>query len=458
MSDQQSPRPDLGWFGRREPFRRFDNLSDILSVGTETIGKMTVDCKFLFKQSHWGVMGEGLPAGIIYMDLIFGPPQGCRVKSVTATVTLDEDDGCLNTYKAQNGITDHESDHQGVRMGPWFGPDHLVGPENITEVEKTKNFHPEVHFMGSGAKIFDTSSSRSSKASSRWSFNGQLLPDKEPRAYKTLQWHITGSELKSPSFPRNCVHTAFSFQHSGQPFLMKVMIEGKLAKWNQRAKEKLNLKFGSSKDREGQTATLIHFKQLQLFTTPLDQLGKSLPKKMMLVNRREGPVMVPNTVSPSFQATESRQDDYFNQTTPDDESSPQPPQAAKLPQRPLDQRFEARQAQTEATDEDMTRMFQATILSPPRQEIMGNAPQSSRSDSQVILVDPAEVQEKKTSQENETTVTLTKPNADQQAMLKILEFPALLTLLQFIAVLMDMLGRSRKAKAVTLSKVPVTPS
>lgn len=143
MSDQQSPRPDLGRFGRCEPFCHFDKLSDVVSVGTEVVGKMMVDCKFLFKRSHWGVMGESwTPAGIIYMDLTFGPPQGCRVKSATVTVTLDEYDKHLNTYTTQKSITEHGSDDP-VNLMAWYGPScRIMGPENSAEIKQTKTLSP----------------------------------------------------------------------------------------------------------------------------------------------------------------------------------------------------------------------------------------------------------------------------------------------------------------------------
>lgn len=176
-----------------------------------------------------------------------------------------------------------------------------------------------------------------------------------------------------------------------------------------------------------------------------------------MANYQNAAVQVPDTVSEPFQATESQKDDCFNQTTHDEEPGPQPPQATRLQRHSLDQQSEAQQARTGPTTETMARVIRE-LHEPPRQEIMSNPSQSSRSISETTLMAPAEMQEDTTSQKNETTAALTELNKNQEAMFKILQVPALLKILQFIAALMDIVGRSREGKVVTPSQMPVTPS
>ncbi|RSL48344.1 hypothetical protein CEP54_012976 [Fusarium duplospermum] len=175
MSDHQLPRPALlRRFGRCEPFRRFDDWSSHTSVATKSIGSMTVDCQFLFEKSQWGVLGLGskrFPAGIIYMNLNFGPPRGCRVKSATVTVTLDEYDECLNSYKPQPR-RGYQKSSCPVQMTDWYGPKQLVGEEKCTEFKQTMSVTPQFHVLGGGAGGVGMNSERVFKSSSRWSFNG----------------------------------------------------------------------------------------------------------------------------------------------------------------------------------------------------------------------------------------------------------------------------------------------
>jgi hypothetical protein len=84
-------------FGRYENFTELSNLpSGHASAAFRSVGKINIDCQFLFKQTQWGVLGDDkCPTGILYLNLNFSPPQGCKLKSAAVTVTLDDEDPYL---------------------------------------------------------------------------------------------------------------------------------------------------------------------------------------------------------------------------------------------------------------------------------------------------------------------------------------------------------------------------
>jgi len=114
--------------------------------------------------------------------------------------------------------------------------------------------------MGYGFGGVGVETESSSAYSSRWRFSGHLLPGKgNDWAYKTLKWDLVENDLENQSMHSNEVHTAFTFEHSGQPFLMRVEIQGKLKKLQGRVKDKL-MKFPSTaKKEDGSVVTLINF-------------------------------------------------------------------------------------------------------------------------------------------------------------------------------------------------------
>ncbi|UPK95951.1 hypothetical protein LCI18_006886 [Fusarium solani-melongenae] len=465
MTDHPNPRPALlstnRRFGRYEPFRRFDHLASHASVATDVIGKMTVDCQFLFEKSQWGVLGDSrFPAGIMYMDLNFGPPRGCKVKSATVTITLDEYHESLGMYYIKPRQGYHKSGCP-VQMTDCYGPRQLVGEAKCTEFKQTMSLAPEIHAFGGGAGGIGVNSEKAFKSSSRWAFNGQLLPGKGTWTYKTLKWNLTDNELKQQTFQKSCVHTAFTFQHAGQPFTMKVDIEGRLEKWNDRIKSKL--KFGSARsEKEGRVTTLVDFQQPEAFKKRLDELARSLPRAMELANYQDIPVEIPDIASVSFQSAsteseslaacemESTRGGIPKQECLDSAAEAPSLEAPRVLQALKLQEIQAKQDSVEPTVENITRVLRA-LTRPDEQEIIGKPLESSFPSTSNTVVAPEDEREQMTIPkcEKQPEPTVTSMNADQEAVLRIIQIPGLLAFLQLIATLVGMLGGSRKAKAVT---------
>lgn len=280
-------------YGRHESFREFGyQSSGHASVGHKSLGKLTIDCEFLFKKSQWGVLGDQkYPAGIIYMNLNFGPPQGCRVKRATVTITLDEVDPILEPMKA--GRSTHPSGCP-AQITVWYGPKDLGGQMRTTDVTSTRKLVPEVNVLGNGGGGLGYETKKAFKHQARWSFNGQLVPGQGTWIYKTLKWDLAENELDKQSFRSSTVRTGFAFEHSGQPFLMKVDIDGKLESWNERTKSKF--RFGDGRDKQNRVVTLLDFEDYGKYKKRLDDMARSLPRAMEMENMQEVPVEIPDTI------------------------------------------------------------------------------------------------------------------------------------------------------------------
>lgn len=280
-------------YGRYGDFSDFATQSSgHASVGFKNLGKITIDCEFLFEKSQWGVLGhKQFPAGIIYLNLNFGSPRGCRVKSATITITLDENDPVLEKHNTTREL--HPSGCP-VQVTTWYGPRELNGQIKTAHMEATKKLVPEVNALGNGAGGLGYESKKQFKHEARWSFKGQHLPGKDTWVYKTLRWDLNENELEQQAFHSSTVRTAFAFEHSGQPFLMKVEIDGRLESWNDRVKSKF--RFGSSRDREHSVVTLLDFKNYKFYTKNLDKVAMGLARAMEMENLQEIPVQIPDEI------------------------------------------------------------------------------------------------------------------------------------------------------------------
>ncbi|KAI0429901.1 hypothetical protein F5Y09DRAFT_245836 [Xylaria sp. FL1042] len=304
------PRPELSTvdgynrkFGRYD-FKRFDHLvSQHASLGAASLGKIHVDCKFLFKKSKWGTLEGRDSAGIIYLDLAFSQPSDCRLKSATVQVTLDDDDEHLVREFPSHGP---KTPVQIVK----YGPRHMTGEPQYERKAVHNRFVPSVDvgpFGGAGG--VGRESAKVTVRECRWTFESHLMTGGRKRgqnnwAYKVLQWQITENELETQSSHSNIVHTAFSFVHGGQPFFMRVEVSGKLesrtSDLGHQIRHKMRkLKFPSNPHSAKYATTLVNFNGRHKFTTPLDGLVQGLELAMEHDNMT-APVEVKRAQQPRF--------------------------------------------------------------------------------------------------------------------------------------------------------------
>ncbi|KAK0730766.1 hypothetical protein B0H67DRAFT_448055, partial [Lasiosphaeris hirsuta] len=279
-------------FGRCD-FKRFDNAaSSPVRAGRGKIGKIEVDCKFVFTESHWGLLGPARkPGGILYLDLDFRQPSDCRLRSATVLVTLEEDLSEENDSGTAWPVkfTDH------------YGPKHFRGVERSMRTRQVKNFTPTIQVLGSGAGGLGIDTEKMTHTASRWRFSGHISSSEGSIWYNTLRWELEENILETQPMHSNVIHTAFALEHNARKFYMTVKVSGKLAHRSDRLRNKL--KFGGGLAKEQETVTTM-FMWSSEYSCPviLDKIAESLPLAMEYKNRCNVAAEMPD----------AQQADYFS--------------------------------------------------------------------------------------------------------------------------------------------------
>lgn len=308
-------------FGRYD-FKRFDHLiSQHASLGDASLGKIHVDCRFLFQKSKWGTFEGHKSAGIVYLDLAFSQPSDCRLKNATVQVTLDDDDEHLvRQFPSRNSKRPvHIVKH---------GPRHMTGEPLYQRISTHTRFIPSVEmspFGGVGG--MGKESEKVTVRECRWMFESHLKSGHRKRgddnwAYKVLQLQITENELETQSLHSNTVHTAFAFVHGRQPLFMRVEVSGKLESRTSDLRHQISnkmrkLKLPATSNRARYATTLINFTDQERFTTPLDGLVRGLELAMEHEN-----------MTPPVEVERPQQPRFFEVQSPE-RPTPPPPSAAQ---------------------------------------------------------------------------------------------------------------------------------
>ncbi|KAI3316723.1 hypothetical protein HD806DRAFT_516883 [Xylariaceae sp. AK1471] len=314
----------LSWQERRKLGRKFgkydfDQFQHLQGsgyfLGKGTIGEMEVACKFLFRKSRWGVFTHAKnPGGILYLDLVFTEPAGCNLQGATIISTLDENDKDLQGYfpaesEATNKVPVHITQH---------GPQNLVGQSNTAKRSTTRNFIPTFNAGGS-AELggMGWKSKKRMVEESQWRFSSQTMPDSTGRP-TILRWDLSESDLDRQPKHTNTFHTAFAFEHDGQPFFMRVEVFGILVNTASQLLYKTKTKFKKLKFSPQTTTTLVNFGgRRNPYTQSLDELAKKIASDMVQEN------MTPaNQVQTSHVLhTQSRQSDTLDEMSVEEEDT-----------------------------------------------------------------------------------------------------------------------------------------
>lgn len=280
------------------------------SVGDASIGKVEVDCRFLFEKSVWGVLDSvRSPAGIIYMDLGFRQPAGHRLKSATVTVTLkDADESDINASRrapSRPGPKSHSLSF-GRRA-----PEVLRGEDLRAEKTKRLCLKPEVNIpavCSFGGVGFESETKYPKEY--HWTLSSNLR--RNPRStrgasvYRVLTWELTENELAAQYLSDRTINTAFSLHHDREPFFMDVNIQGRLQQRVSDTTHVCKKKFASSSSDQPCATTLINFGNEYKFSKPLDELQEGLNAEMLRANLRSCPIEIPNSRDGMFQEAPAR--------------------------------------------------------------------------------------------------------------------------------------------------------
>lgn len=294
--DGQSTRPALlskvrGKYGRRD-YKRFDNIASThMRAGRGSIGKVEIDCRFMFTKSHWGVIGESKnPGGIIYLDLDFSQPADCRLESATITVTLTEDDGEEARIQHRSACPVKFTDH--------YGPKCVRGPESFVQTRKIQNRTPEVQLFGYGAGGLGINKEKVVQTRGRWDFSGYIASTKDSIWYNRLRWELKENSLEWQPTHSNLFHTAFALEHNATRFYMTVHVSGKLAKLSDKIKNKL--KFGEKGSKDQEIVTKIEWAEGYSCPLRLDEVARDLHEAMGYANMTKVPVEIPDALAASY--------------------------------------------------------------------------------------------------------------------------------------------------------------
>lgn len=247
----------------------------------QTIGKVGVDIRFLFRKSEWGKLGAAEnPAGIIYMQLDFHQPSDCVLESATIQVTLDEDDPSLKPY-LQDYLPRSECP---VLITDYYGPGQIVGAPKRVRVNKSATFEPSLNVASNGGSLGSIRSERKFEHESRWVFRSHTVPDDRASGgqkwgHRILKWEMTENDIEKYPIHNNKVLTAFAYEHSGNPFLMKVEVSGKLRHWRDQFKSSTKKLFRPRAWKQEDISTTLVGAYLGR-RRHLDQLAQGLARAM----------------------------------------------------------------------------------------------------------------------------------------------------------------------------------
>ncbi|KAK4649405.1 uncharacterized protein QC761_0021080 [Podospora bellae-mahoneyi] len=273
-----------GRYGRRD-YERFDHIaSSHMRAGRGSIGKVEVDCRFMFTKSRWGVLGESQnPAGILYLDLDFHQPPDCKLESATVSVKLTEEDG-------EDARIEHRSSCP-VKFTDHYGPKHIRGRETLVQTRKLVNRTPNVNVLGYGAGGLGIDKEKTVTGGSRWNFEGHISSTKGSIWYNTLKWELKENTFEYQPSHNNLIHTAFVLEHNATRFYMTVEISGKLSKFSDEF-----MKMFKFRDGKKEIVTKIEWANGYSCPLRLDRMARELHLQMEYENMARIPMEMPDAL------------------------------------------------------------------------------------------------------------------------------------------------------------------
>ncbi|UNI16638.1 hypothetical protein JDV02_003060 [Purpureocillium takamizusanense] len=295
-------------FGRND-FERFDQEAargSHICLGSTTIGKVNIDCKYHWKKAQWGVLGvEKRPAGIVYMDITFRQPHGWWLEHASVFVTVGEDKSSYalaappRKERAADKV-DLTSDYA-VQITDYYGPRFLAGTKTVRNETRHMKITPTlgVPSVQVGGMGYESTSSHDKVG--RWVFKGNVGKPKGCDGLRTLHWELTENcldpeQAHSPEF-----RTGFAFEHSRRPLYLRVEMEGRLQSKGQQLRH--GFKRFSSRGlgrKDDSTLMCIAFERDHVFEKSLDAVAQGLDMTMQMENLQNAPVEAPDPTPARF--------------------------------------------------------------------------------------------------------------------------------------------------------------
>ncbi|CAH0054776.1 unnamed protein product [Clonostachys solani] len=275
-----------------------------LSIGSHSIGKIDIDCKYRWKKSQWGVLGRSDPAGIMYMDITFHQPAGYSLERANVYVTLSEDPESYALRKDSGNSRARRREQSldaacAVQFTDHYGPRYLTGAKSTRTEAKSNKIIPTLGMMGFELGGIGHETTVSRELTDRWVFKGLVRKPRTGPGYRTLEWELSGNSLDATQDHRQVYHTAFAFEHSERPVYMRVEIDGKLRDRGRKLKYSM-IKFSSNLTKQDlSTLTRIDLTGVP-GAKPLDQIAEGLNMDMQRENYMDCPVELPSPKTANF--------------------------------------------------------------------------------------------------------------------------------------------------------------
>jgi hypothetical protein len=235
-----------------------------ISLGNRKFGSATVDCCFLNRKSKWGVLHQK-PAGILLLDLTFSQPAEYKLSNANLQ---------LSFLKSETGAPPIPMTSP-LNITEYIAPIIVCGPPNEQRGSREVQFQPEVgadglfNIGGVGYK-----STKEILDKHRWIFRSHRLPN-DNGIYTNAQWLWEANPSNKQIELLGPLHVGVAIEHTGQPFIVSLKIQGKL-----RSKSK-RLRFGFREEETPPTKRKICPKQE---TVDIEREAESLRETMKNAN------------------------------------------------------------------------------------------------------------------------------------------------------------------------------
>lgn len=257
-------------------FRPVDHPGPHINISSAKIAGCSIDCRLNVSRTEFGTI-EGLPGGIIYMDIAIGTPYR-SLKSLTIMVVLHDKDPDLQRAAPVASANAFETLDIPVTLTEFYGPKTGVLRGRKVVEPQNPRFHPETEAFGRGLGAIGAVQDPTGSSGGYWKILSHLSQSKNSRLYRGVCWEIIPSDMDATSVhARPPIHTGFVFQGGGQAFSLSVGINGKSSK----VADRLVARANRNASKWGKI--LLNCSNGHLYR-PLDELARALPDGMNFEN------------------------------------------------------------------------------------------------------------------------------------------------------------------------------
>ncbi|KAK2049293.1 hypothetical protein LZ31DRAFT_549615 [Colletotrichum somersetense] len=304
--NQHRPVLRIRRFGRSD-FERFNEEAAVgshLLLGSNSIGKVEIECKYRWRKARWGVLGpDQNPAGIVYIDISLKQPPEHTLSNANILVTLSEDaPASYGRFSRRRPVqTSLDSEHA-VQVTEYFGPHAICGPQGMSLETNERTFRPTI---GAGGLVelggMGTHHSVTRQYVDSWTFKGTQKRAKGGIGLRCLEWELTENDTDRKPLHNHVFYTAFAFEHSGRPVNICVEIGGRLKSKTKQGKQRFFRFCSRSGDTNNVMVTQVDLSTARNdFREKLDQLAFGLNMDMQRINLEAIPVEMPDPTQATF--------------------------------------------------------------------------------------------------------------------------------------------------------------